>query len=183
MRQPYETIAETLGRLAARARPPLSAGEIERRLARLPLLARWDVFVSHSSKQETEARQLRQDLVDEDGLHTFVAAVDLASRVGSDRWRKAIDKAFASSEALVVLVTADAMSSDEVNYEIRTFEKLKENRGYGQVVPVRLGPSTNNELESRLRAEYQAVFCPDGAILSTQRQMINVLVRGAAQRE
>jgi TIR domain len=91
------------------------------------------VFISHSSKDTSVARQLARRL-SEAGLKVWLPEDEI---LPGDNWAKKVGQALEESELMVVLVTPHAFESEWLKEEIQyalTAEQYK-----GRLIPVLLG--------------------------------------------
>jgi len=79
----------------------------------------YDIFISHASEDQAEARWLRQTL-GQAGWKSFVASENLTMEVGSAEWSSKIDEAIDQSGLVLVIVSPDSLNSRWVEYEWRS---------------------------------------------------------------
>jgi TIR domain len=91
------------------------------------------VFISHSSKDTTIARQLAH-LLSEAGLNVWIPEDEI---LPGDNWAKKIGQALEESDLMVVLVTPQAFESEWLKEEIQY--ALTAGRYKGRLIPVFLG--------------------------------------------
>lgn len=118
----------------------------------------YDLFISHASKDLTEARWLRQAL-GQAGWKSFVAADDLNVQVGSAEWSSAVDGAIDQSGLVVVIVSPDSLASRWVEYEWRSVHTdiLGQRPGKpGMIIPCCFREQGPDDLDRGLR-RYQSV--------------------------
>jgi hypothetical protein len=95
------------------------------------------VYISHSTKDDDVALAVRQQL-SADGHDVFMANADV---LPGENWADAISDALAESDAMVVLLSPDAVKSRYVRNEISY--ALGSPRYEGRVLPVVVRPSAD----------------------------------------
>ena len=92
------------------------------------------IFISHSTKDASVARQLAEQL-SAAGHAVWIPENEI---LPGDNWAKKIGQALEDSDTIIVLVTPQAVESESVTREIQyalTAQHIK-----GRVIPVFLGP-------------------------------------------
>jgi hypothetical protein len=92
-----------------------------------------NVFISHSHKDEALARSVRTSLL-EAGLEVWDAELEI---MPGDNWAEKIAQALKEAEAMVVLLTPEALLSNAVRREIDY--ALSGNAFSGRLIPVLVG--------------------------------------------
>jgi len=94
------------------------------------------VYISHSSAEQKLASDISEWLVGMEGLEVFDPASDI---LPGDNWASVISEALSSSEAMVVLLSPDAVESPNVIHEIGF--ALGSPNYKGRIVPVLARPT------------------------------------------
>jgi TIR domain len=108
---------ETASRRGYRFVAPVREADASRR-------ARWDVFISYSSKNQETALRLREWLRKCE-LRAFLSSRDLSFEIGTSKWLEAVDSVLERSGVLVLLATEEASSSEWVQHELEKFSRYK----------------------------------------------------------
>jgi len=93
------------------------------------------VFISHSGKDEDLASKVVSSL-EEAGLDVWY---DMREIMPGDNWAEKIAQGLRESDAMVVLLTANALESDSVNWDIDY--ALGQKPFKGRLIPVVVGDS------------------------------------------
>lgn len=92
------------------------------------------IYISHSAQDSDVAKRLAHEL-EGSGHEAWVAETGI---LPGDNWGQTLGQALADSEAMVVLLTPEALSSRWVRHEI-TYA-LGNERYEGRLLPVLIGP-------------------------------------------
>jgi TIR domain-containing protein len=95
---------------------------------------RYDVFLSHSSKDSKFAKKVCE-IINETGLHCFL---DETAIKGGDKWMERIEEALKSSAQVVFLLTKNAEQSAWVRTELGMARALRK-----EIFPVLAGPEAD----------------------------------------
>ena len=94
------------------------------------------VFISHSNSDEKLARRIATILLDS-GVEVWDSQREI---MPGDNWAAKVGQALERSDAMVVLLTPDALRSSSVRHEI---DYALGDKGYSnRVIPVMVGPSS-----------------------------------------
>jgi hypothetical protein len=120
------------------------------------------VFISHSYEDQSLVRRIAEGLR-KNGLEVWLGETDL---MPGENWAQKVSKALDDSQAMVVVITPNAMRSPWVHQEIAY--ALGQKRYRGRVVPVIVGPEDD---------------IPADAIPWILRHLKMVVLPGAAQED
>jgi hypothetical protein len=170
----YHFLVETMRSVADRldAAAPEPAAGLAERFADASRRARWDVFISYSTRDQASAVRLREWLRKSD-LRAFLSQSDLTFEIGTKRWLDALDSVLERSGVLVVLATEEACTSQWVQHELDEFARYER-----LVLPLKLG---EHALPDRL-VQYQVVpWDGSTAAASTMQEILRLILGGLAQ--
>jgi|HubBroStandDraft_2_1064218.scaffolds.fasta_scaffold63962_2 hypothetical protein len=120
----YKYIIDTLQSIAGNLPASVSSASLAEKFADASRRARWDVFISYSSKNQETAVRLREWLRKCE-LRAFLSSSDLSFEIGTSKWLEAVDSVLERSGVLVLLATEEASSSEWVEHELAEFSKYK----------------------------------------------------------
>ncbi|MBL8744281.1 MAG: toll/interleukin-1 receptor domain-containing protein [Myxococcales bacterium] len=166
----YRTVVETIAEhivalvLAARKEPATPPAQVTLDQIEPPLPPaststqadrKWDIFISYANEDLRHAITLRDELAKR-GWRCFVAGEDLNHVVRGADWTEALDDVLDVVAALILLVTPEALGSEWVKHEWRTFNMDIIERRTGRLIPVCVRGPGPSELSRSLR-RYQCV--------------------------
>jgi hypothetical protein len=93
------------------------------------------IFISHSQSDAAAARRLAEEL-EQAGHEPWVAESQI---LPGDNWAEVVGRALSDAEAMVILLTPDALRSEWVRREISY--ALANERFEGRLFPVSVGPA------------------------------------------
>ena len=142
--------------------------------------AQHQLFISYHSGDAGQALWLRRRLLPQ-GWRAFVAHEDLTLSVGSDEWSKAIDDALDKSQALILVVSPNALESQWVQYEWRSVHNDILAGRKGMLIPVCFEGPACPELPRALR-RYQCVDLRDPEKRETAVEDVFELLQGYLEK-
>jgi hypothetical protein len=168
----YQYVADTTRSVAVNALARAPGASLAERFADASRRARWDVFISYSTRNQEIAVQLREWLRKSE-LRAFLSQSDLTFEIGTRKWLDAINSVLERSGVLVLLATEEACQSEWVQHELKEFSKYDR-----LILPLRLGEHSL----PKMLAEYQ-VLQWDGSTTSpiAMQEILRLILGGLAR--
>lgn len=131
-------------------------------------IAPMKVFISHAGRDAATADQVATAL----RKHGIESSIDAsAAQIGSE-WHKSVANALDASDAMLVLVSPDAMKSRGVHSEIE--HALLEPRFKDRLIPLRLRPTADGSVPWILN-EFQMIDLPNST--AGMQRVISTVVK------
>ncbi len=115
----------------------------------------WEVFISYAAEDLDYARAVR-NFIRERGRRCFLAADDLNTEVGSERWGVTIDRILDAAPVVVLIVSPWALDSKWVEYEWRSAHEAILSGRAGLIIPLCFEGPEPADLPRALRV-YQCI--------------------------